>query len=128
MTNQELFDIVAAHLIKQGRRSLDEFSVCQYRGTNGDMCAVGCLIKDELYDHGLETLGIRHPRVILALKKSIGNIDNTQIRLLTSLQRLHDNMFAIGSKYRTFAEKLEDFCRTIGDEFNIKFTGKEQPC
>lgn len=48
MTNQEIFEKVAKHLLDQGRRSTlatptgDE-GACAYRGTGGAKCAVGCL-------------------------------------------------------------------------------------
>lgn len=55
--HQEVFDKVCEHLVKQGvksRRFINEDSVCAYRGENGLMCAVGCLIPDELYNVNFE--------------------------------------------------------------------------
>lgn len=48
-TRQQLFDKVAGHLLKQGKRSeTADGNLCKYR--NGNFrCAVGCLIPDELY-------------------------------------------------------------------------------
>ena len=38
------------HLIKQGRKSTGaKWDGCAYRGDQGTMCAVGCLISDEEY-------------------------------------------------------------------------------
>lgn len=48
-TEQEVFDFVAKHLLKQGVKSVDGLD-CVYRGVNSTMCAVGCLISDEEYD------------------------------------------------------------------------------
>ena len=46
MNAQEIFDKVVAHLNKQGHRAISDTGRCVYRATNGDMCAVGCLLGD----------------------------------------------------------------------------------
>ena len=52
-TLQEIFDIVAEHLMQQGRRS-DKDSTCRYRGPDGLKCAAGILISDEEYHPDME--------------------------------------------------------------------------
>lgn len=47
-TDQEVFDIVARHLLTQGRRALWG-EACAYRTPEGDRCAIGALIPDEVY-------------------------------------------------------------------------------
>lgn len=47
MTQQEVFDRVSAHLLKQMTRSSYE-STCLYFGPQGANCAVGCLLPPEL--------------------------------------------------------------------------------
>lgn len=47
------------HLIQQGRvasngNTTSGTSMCRYRAENGDTCAVGCLIKPELYNERME--------------------------------------------------------------------------
>ena len=56
MEAQEIFDTVATHLLKQGRRAVnpDIPHMCHYRGANGTACAVGVLIPDEVYDPMME--------------------------------------------------------------------------
>ena len=49
MTEQELFDKVSNHLLKQNKHSMDSDKSCKYRGNGGRMCAIGVLIPDELY-------------------------------------------------------------------------------
>lgn len=53
---------IADHLAKQRDKSSqlsDEGQTfCAYRGLKGSMCAVGCLIPDELYNTELERKGI----------------------------------------------------------------------
>jgi hypothetical protein len=62
MTPQEIFDKVATHLAKQGHRAVDGDS-CMYRGSKGTMCAMGCLIPDEEYNH--DTMEGRGASVLL---------------------------------------------------------------
>lgn len=86
MTEQKIFDKVATHLQKQGRRALDKDGVCVYRGEEGAKCAVGALIPDELYDskvEGVTVAGIpRHDDT---------EEDARKLVLLSRLQRVHDN-------------------------------------
>jgi hypothetical protein len=60
-TNQELFNKAVAHLRTQGRPARlpgdADRQACAYRGINKMMCAVGCLIPDELYGPDLELEG-----------------------------------------------------------------------
>ncbi len=53
MTPQEIFDKVVNHLRAQGAKSEMDHPVaglmCAYRGIQGRMCAVGCLIPDADY-------------------------------------------------------------------------------
>lgn len=46
LTEQEVFDIAAGHLLKQMERS-EIGRGCCYRGENGLMCAAGPFLKDE---------------------------------------------------------------------------------
>lgn len=51
VTIQEVFDRVVKHLLTQGNTSFSpNGSNCAYRGVDGLMCAVGCLIPDNLYN------------------------------------------------------------------------------
>lgn len=56
MEAQEIFDTVATHLFKQGRRAVRGCAevVCAYRGVGGLKCAVGVLIPDQLYTEMME--------------------------------------------------------------------------
>lgn len=51
MTLEQISEKIRDHLIAQKARSIGELGIsCKYRGHNGMMCAVGCLITDEVYD------------------------------------------------------------------------------
>ena len=69
MTQQQIFDKVATHLLTQGAKSMMG-DTCRYRGSNGAKCAVGCLIKDDHYDPILELRSSRSELVKEALIKS----------------------------------------------------------
>ena len=53
-TEQEVFDIIKSHLLRQKQKSVDK-TTCKYR--HGDLrCAAGVLIPDECYDISFENL------------------------------------------------------------------------
>ena len=122
MTNQEIFDIVAAHLIKQNHQAT-KGSNCAYRGEGGTMCAIGCLIKDEFYTEKLEGQTIYDDVVFVAVSKSlnIGIKDNLFLKeLLSDLQVFHDHRlipWSVEESLERFVkEKDFDFC--YGVTFN----------
>ena len=90
MEAQEIFDTVAKHLLKQGRRAVnpDMPEMCQYRGANGTKCAVGVLISDEIYDEMMEgrTINGLVGDVLYALPEWM--LKNA--KLLADLQAAHD--------------------------------------
>lgn len=92
MTNQEIFDKVATHLLKQGKKSVSPGGECKYRGPDGTSCAVGCLITDESYSEGLENQRATSWDVQTALKASLRReLNSTDIGLLDYLQTVHDS-------------------------------------
>lgn len=112
MTHQEIFDLVAEHLLSQNCRSTTTAPFggqdCMYRGDDHKMCAVGRLIKDDFYDPTLEGIGIaaigsdqtsiipsraeRAAMLATALKNSGVNADDiSMLDLLHQLQHVHDN-------------------------------------
>ncbi len=104
MTNQEVFDKVARHLLTQGKRavSASQPGKCQYRGADGLKCAVGCLIQDEYYsadfegaaapsmtERGLSGTDERQRDLLIASLEASGIVpDNWPI--LVRLQMVHD--------------------------------------
>lgn len=59
MTEQELFDTVALHLITQGKRATNQQGVPVYRASDGSKCAIGIIIPDRLYVPEIEYMDIR---------------------------------------------------------------------
>ena len=92
-TLQETFDKIVDHLRKQNSKSLMEAprdDSCAYRGQDGKMCAVGCLIEDEFYDPSLEENIVSNPKVRNALRNSGYDIDGAFLKLMVSMQECHD--------------------------------------
>lgn len=91
-TAQGIFNAVVRHLLKQNARSTrpgDTASgtICAYRGDNGLMCAVGCLLPDDVYVLEMEGKGIYANIVFDRLPDRLSN----HADLLGCLQRVHDN-------------------------------------
>lgn len=89
MDNQEIFDKVVAHLRKQGGPSVGKDGRCKYRADNGRMCAVGCLIPDELYHKEMEGNAVLTGTVVDDVLEGMG-VSSDGFELLSELQMLHD--------------------------------------
>lgn len=91
---EDIFEKSASHLLKQGKAShsknLDD--TCAYRGDDGAMCAVGCLIDDSAYDIALEGMSLDMKEIEMALNSSGIDFDddNFTFALLQDLQYIHD--------------------------------------
>jgi hypothetical protein len=93
MTNQEAFDVVAVHLIRQGKQSRDPAfatdyrpeGLCRYRAPDGSKCAVGALIPDDRYEANME--GTFPTDIAERLPDVFGGLD---LEMLEHLQMVHD--------------------------------------
>ena len=97
MTEQEIFDRVARHLLTQGREAQDHNKingayVCRYKTADGLMCAIGCLIPPENYSEAMEGKRVMHNEVYSRLPKLA---EEVRANLLVSLQAIHDGSFPI---------------------------------
>lgn len=92
-TAQEIFDTVKQHLLIQNARSENEYhTICQYRGTAGRKCAVGCLVGDGDYDPKFEGRTVRSLLVQCMLPEPLATEFRRNEDLLTSLQHIHDGV------------------------------------
>lgn len=82
-TEQEVFDQVAEHLLKQNAQSKHDLG-CAYRGNNGLKCAAGCLIADNEYSEEFENRGWA------VLVRNIPNFPKRHSGLIQGLQAIHD--------------------------------------
>ena len=90
MDKKQIFKRVTKHLINQNEKS-ELNNTCFYWSDNGNKCAVGCLIDEEVYTEDLEESLVSEPHVIEAINKSLNDtITDTDVGLLRDLQRLHD--------------------------------------
>lgn len=84
------------HLTKQKAQSMGDYGKdgeggCMYRGEEGKMCAVGCLIKDEFYDRLMEGSPAVDYSVMSAVAKSLGVEETPELENLASRwQAYHD--------------------------------------
>lgn len=107
-TEQEVFEYVSKHLIKQNRKS---FSIigstgvknCVYRSSKGDKCAAGCLMSDEEYDQSMENK-------VWSILVSDGLITDKHKDLILELQKIHD--FSLPEHWRIRLIEL-------GNKFNL---------
>jgi len=107
------------HLLAQMKRSLseataerNEYNSCRYRGDDGRMCALGCLISNNRYYPALEGLSSKDPKVLDAAR-----IRMEDRRLADELQSIHDGdepwrwkslLYAVHNKYNVPSEYMYD--------------------
>jgi hypothetical protein len=121
MDRQAIFDKVATHLLKQNAKSRGPMG-CQYRGSGGRMCAIGCLIPDDKYNDTYEGLVVPkredigyddEGRLFRTLQECIGAETDEDIDFLRALQVVHD-----GSEPGSWAIALREFATKYGVEFH----------
>lgn len=106
MTEQEVFNRIAAHLLTQNVRSLDSHGNCMYRGPAGLKCAAGIFIPDSRYCSSLENIGCSAKVIKNVMEPEVvGAID-----LIREAQSIHDYYDPC-----EWAEKL----KTLAAEFNL---------
>jgi hypothetical protein len=58
LSAKEIYERVSAHLLTQRAVSEDENGSCRLRGGDGRKCAIGSLIRDDLYSNDIEGIGM----------------------------------------------------------------------
>lgn len=94
MTRQKIYNKVRDHLLKQNAKSR-RGSGCAYRGDNGRMCAVGCLISNAKYSPRMEgtrvgALYSPHAKAVYGFAP-LSRPSESTCSLLMSLQDVHDH-------------------------------------
>lgn len=94
MTPQEIFDEVATKLLAQKYRSYDMDVGCVYRGPNGNKCAVGHLIPDDMYRRWMDLDPLMYGSGVQSLverrNEYLPPYFKDNVELLSRLQRVHD--------------------------------------
>ena len=102
-TEQEVFDIIKSHLLRQKQRSWDK-GVCKYR--HGDLrCAAGVLIPDECYDISFENL-------VWANLVHQKDFPKQHYNLISILQHIHD---------KCEVDEWEDQLREVASYYGLKY-------
>lgn len=84
-TAQEVFDIVARHLLTQNAKSIEsDKPYCLYRSSDGKKCAAGCLIPDAHYNPRMENISWRELVCDYSFPHNHSN-------LIHRLQEIHDH-------------------------------------
>lgn len=97
-SDQQIFDVVATHLLTQNRRATAPSGGCRYRAVQGDgtvlKCAVGALIPDDLYYPDMEQLTPFQLLNLTALQSLFATPNRQRtLELLRELQSTHDSIF-----------------------------------
>lgn len=113
LSAQEIFDRVAMHLAKQGKKAQhkDAFGVfnCVNCTEDGLRCAVGCLVPMEFYANGEFRIGgIEIISTLLEAEGIMANNRGTR-ELLVDLQLIHDNQ-----KVSRWPQKLRGLAKRHG--------------
>ena len=103
-TNQQTFTLVRNHLLKQGKKALDDRCNCCYL-TNGLKCAAGCLIPEGKYDPSFERREV--PKVMI--ENGFSDWFGHNARLVSLLQYIHDC-----SPSREWDKRLSDLAEGWG--------------
>ena len=126
MTEQEVFDKVAPHLLTQQVAAYgpnpnpgdeSQGKSCLYRGPNGTMCAVGCLIPDEVYNPVMEGSGVEN--LLDAYEEELPDLV-PHVDLLVRLQAVHDRYMP--RRVHADPESLQataDALRCVAQEQNL---------
>lgn len=121
----QISEKIRDHLTKQRKQSKSVYAgskvpSCAYRGDNGLMCAVGCLITDEVYTPDLESQCADTRDVVHALMNSLGfDITEKIEQLCTDWQLYHDDEIN-GFSY---ANWIGGFNSTSPEMFHIHMMG-----
>lgn len=119
MTRQEIFDKVAAHLIKQGCKSMNTEHRCLYRGQDGARCAVGIFIPDDAYKPEME--GLTAAQMSSTFPDALPAALRQDIMFLSELQRAHDSSICrTGWPFiNDVSIRLRTVARTFGLDYSI---------
>lgn len=117
MTNQEVFNKVYKGLIRQGKRSLNDYGECQYRIVkNGKLlrCAAGQLIPKKDYNPEFEGLPCYSGSERINIVGEYFRDENIDIVFLGKLQVCHDT-----THEEDFVESFKDKMSRIAEEYGL---------
>lgn len=93
-SEQEIFDFIASHLLRQGEKAENDNGDCLYRMKNDDgvtiKCAIGACISDKKYKAEIYKLEGENVSAIAHLFGLQDSIDSIRINFLDKMQAIHD--------------------------------------
>ena len=118
---QQMFDFMLNHLRNQGGPSVadraDEGDAsCMYRGNNGRMCAIGCMVPDSSYKTAFEGL----PALEYIIKVGVTLDNETKDFLEVAQVKLHDGIAYV--KFERFLMHLEKNAIELTEEYQLAYT------
>lgn len=109
---QAVYDQVVTHMLTQKAQSLSAANTCAYRGSNGLMCAAGCLIADDEYNPDMDDIDGKCWSSLI-FDHGITDVHST---LIETLQSVHDSNDPAESG--SIAVWVGDL-RNVADDFNL---------
>ena len=133
MEQQAIFDKVVRHLYKQGQPAMahakNSTTICAYRNSKGQTCAVGCLIPKNLYTPEIENCSVagigdktHQLRDILRTVGVLADSDDSNSRtveLLGKLQFAHDNAPTMADTGRFILADLHRQLLNVAERFGL---------
>lgn len=117
LTPQQVFDISAAHLLKQGKRSMaPNGNDCAYRGVGGLQCAAGPFVTDD-FARGNNIISWQR----LAEE---GAVPKTNLGLICMLQYAHDKAYDLDRAEMKAIEnwsKVVPALKQIAEDFKLEY-------
>ena len=119
-TQQQMFDFMVNHLRSQGKPSVNTLDqscepLCMYRGSNGLMCAIGCMIPDSLYDSDLEGESVSMYLRVVGVSREAG----TRSFLSMAQPYLHDDLS--GELPEDFLTLLEENAINLAEVYKLEY-------
>ena len=134
LTAQEVFDYVSHFLFQQGEPSIRPSlggDMCAYRGANAAndrvlMCAVGCILPDEIYRRSMEGNGICEIRTRDPEHKPYWDLIKRHEGLFCSLQAVHDDLYDYKDKSKArIRVVLLRSLQIVAQQLDLEFDEKD---
>ena len=97
LSPKEIYERVSTHLLAQRAVSEDDNGSCRLRSAQGRKCAIGSLVRDDLYEPELEGVGIAYYRhaqdgklLQVLFASNVNAYDPNITDLLIELEEVHD--------------------------------------
>lgn len=129
MTDQEIFDHVSRFLLQEQKGGAYKGESCRYRAPNGNKCAIGCLIPNELYEPiyegrsaeiflGTEYLdsGLKDSKKLKILREQF---KDNEAGFLMELQAAHDDIEEFKNNPIKWATALKDNLRGVASSYGL---------